>query len=125
MIPIYQWPGVEAGSYLEKVGSRGGQADGELQADVAAILASVREKGDAALREWTRRLDGFETRLPEDRPRGDSLPGRPGGIPSCGRSCARLARILPAFTAVSARSPGSLKPRTGSGWGSEPRPCRA
>ena len=60
MIPIYQWPGAEAGAYLERVGSRGAQDDGELQADVAAILASVRKRGDAALREWTLRLDGFE-----------------------------------------------------------------
>ena len=60
MIPIYQWPGAEAGAYLDKVTSRGAQGDGELQADVAAILASVRERGDAALREWTLRLEGIE-----------------------------------------------------------------
>lgn len=60
MIPICQWPGAEAVAYLEKVSSRGAQADGELQAGVTAILDSVREKGDAALREWTLRLDGFE-----------------------------------------------------------------
>lgn len=60
MIPICQWPGAEAVAYLERVSSRGAQADGELQAGVTAILDSVREKGDAALREWTLRLDGFE-----------------------------------------------------------------
>ena len=60
MIPIYQWPDSEAGAYLEKVSSRGAQADGDLEAGVAAILASVREKGDAALRQWTLRLEGFE-----------------------------------------------------------------
>ena len=60
MISICQWPGAEAVAYLEKVSSRGAQADGELQAGVTAILDSVREKGDAALREWTLRLDGFE-----------------------------------------------------------------
>ena len=38
MIPIYQWPGVEAGSYLDKVGSRGGQADGELLRHVASSI---------------------------------------------------------------------------------------
>ncbi len=63
MIPIYQWPGPEAGAYLEKVSSRGAQADGDLESDVAAILASVRKKGDAALREWTLRLEGFEPDL--------------------------------------------------------------
>ena len=60
MIPIYQWPGPEAGAYLEKVSSRGTQAGGDLEARVAAILASVRERGDAALREWTLRLEGFQ-----------------------------------------------------------------
>ena len=60
MIPIYQWPGPEAGAYLEKVRSRGTRADGELEASVAGIVASVREKGDAALRDWTLRLEGFE-----------------------------------------------------------------
>ncbi|MCY3758680.1 MAG: histidinol dehydrogenase [Acidobacteria bacterium] len=60
MIPIYHWPGAEAGAYLEKVSSRGTKAGGEVEARVAAILASVREGGDAALREWTLRLEGFE-----------------------------------------------------------------
>lgn len=60
MIPIYRWPGSEAGAYLETVSSRGARADGDLEAGVAAILASVRERGDAALREWTLRLEGFE-----------------------------------------------------------------
>ena len=60
MIPIHRWPGPEAGAYLDKVRSRGKRADGDLEARVAAILASVREKGDAALREWTLRLEGFE-----------------------------------------------------------------
>ena len=60
MIPIYHWPGAEAGAYLQKVSSRGTQADDEVEARVASILASVREKGDAALREWTLRLEGFE-----------------------------------------------------------------
>ena len=60
MIPSYQWPSPEASAYLEKVSSRGTQATGALEARVAAILASVREKGDEALREWTLRLEGFE-----------------------------------------------------------------
>lgn len=60
MIPIYRWPSPEANAYLEKVSSRGAQADPDLEERVAAILASVREKGDAALRQWTLRLDGFE-----------------------------------------------------------------
>lgn len=60
MIPIYQWPSPEARAYLERVRSRGTRADGEVEARVAAILASVREEGDAALREWTLRLEGFE-----------------------------------------------------------------
>lgn len=60
MISIYQWPSPEASAYLENVSSRGGQADEDLEARVSAILASVREKGDAALRDWTLRLEGFE-----------------------------------------------------------------
>ncbi len=60
MIPIYRWPSPEANAYLEKVSSRGAQADPHLEERVAAILESVREKGDAALRQWTLRLDGFE-----------------------------------------------------------------
>ncbi len=60
MIPIHRWPGPEAGAYLDKVRSRGTRADGDLEARVAAILASVREEGDAALKEWTLRLEGFE-----------------------------------------------------------------
>lgn len=60
MIPIYRWPSPEANAYLDKVSSRGAQADPDLEERVAAILASVREKGDAALRQWTLRLDGFE-----------------------------------------------------------------
>jgi histidinol dehydrogenase len=60
MIPSYQWPSPEAAHYVEKVTSRGTRGSGDVEASVADILASVREKGDNALREWTLRFDGFE-----------------------------------------------------------------
>ncbi len=60
MIPSYLWPSPEASDYVEKVISRGTGGNEEIEASVADILASVREKGDDALREWTLRFEGFE-----------------------------------------------------------------
>ena len=86
MIPIYRWPGPEAKTYLEKVSSRGAQGDPDLEARVAAILASVRKEGDAALREWTLRLEGFEPA---------SLKIEPGEIRSlAGRVDSELREVL-------------------------------
>ncbi|HEV2568568.1 histidinol dehydrogenase [Sphingomonas sp.] len=42
------------------------EADADVSRDVAAILARVREEGDAALADYTRRFDGHELREPID-----------------------------------------------------------
>ncbi len=58
-IPIYSWKSPECDGYLKKVARRGSEAHPEVEASVAAILCAVREKGDFAVREFTRQFDGI------------------------------------------------------------------
>lgn len=53
--------------------ARGEAADARVQAQVAEIIRRVRAEGDAALREYTRLYDQFETASPKDLelPRGE------------------------------------------------------
>src|SRR5690242_17535593 len=60
MIPIYSWNSAEITGYLKKVCSRGFESHPEVEARVAEIIASVRQRGDAALLELTRKFDGVE-----------------------------------------------------------------
>ena len=55
MITVEQWDGGEALFRRERV-----QTDPELTAAVARILDDVRKRGDAALREYTKRFDGVD-----------------------------------------------------------------
>ena len=55
MITVEQWDGGEALFRRERV-----QTDPEITAAVARILDDVRKRGDAALREYTKRFDGVD-----------------------------------------------------------------
>ena len=60
MIPIYSWNSDEITDYLKKVCSRGSESHPEVEAQVAQIIATVRQNGDAALLELTRKFDGID-----------------------------------------------------------------
>ena len=56
MIPIYQLKDMDPGAIL----NRDIRASAEVDEAVDAILAAVRDRGDAALRDYTRQLDGAD-----------------------------------------------------------------
>ena len=58
-IPIYTWKTPECEAYVRKIGSRGVGTNPEVEARVASILSAVRERGDLAIREFTRQFDGI------------------------------------------------------------------
>ena len=55
MISVTRWDGAEALFRRERV-----RTDPEVTAAVAAIIEDVRRRGDAALREYTKRFDGAD-----------------------------------------------------------------
>ena len=76
MIPIYEADRLEDLPLFD----RPPQAEEDVDAAVAAILADVRTRGDAALREYTRRFDGadlerFEVTAEELRAAWDCVDG--------------------------------------------------
>ncbi len=60
MIPIYQWKRAESRDYLQKLCLRGTGLHSGVDAEVAEIICAVRERGDTALVEFTKKLDGVE-----------------------------------------------------------------
>ena len=81
MIPIYEADRLEDLPLFD----RPPQAEEDVDAAVAAILADVRTRGDEALREYTRRFDGadlerFEVTAEELRAAWTGISGR-----RCGR----------------------------------------
>ena len=56
MIPILEFDKLFPGDIL----NRDIRAEENVSAAVDAVLAEVRQRGDAALREYTRRFDGVE-----------------------------------------------------------------
>jgi len=58
MIPVIGWKTLECDNFLRKISTRGSESDPQIEARVAEILAAVRQRGDAALLEFTRQFDG-------------------------------------------------------------------
>lgn len=55
MIPVYFWPSKEA---MDRLKPRSCYEEGELWEQTAAIVKDVRERGDAALLQYTKEFDG-------------------------------------------------------------------
>jgi histidinol dehydrogenase len=60
MIPIYSWKGLEIGEYLRKILRRDSGIHPEAEAAVSSILSEVRQHGDAAVLDLTRKYDDIE-----------------------------------------------------------------
>ncbi len=60
MITVYTWNTPELHAYLGRIESRGSAPDPEIENQVLSIINAVRQRGDAALREFTRQFDGIE-----------------------------------------------------------------
>jgi histidinol dehydrogenase len=62
MVPIYRWNSPEVGDYLKRIGSRGSEIHPGVEESITQILSAVRQRGDAALLELTKKLEGIELR---------------------------------------------------------------
>lgn len=62
MIAVFSWNTPELRAYLQRIASRGSAPVIEIEKQVASIIAAVRERGDMALREFTRQFDGIDLR---------------------------------------------------------------
>ncbi|MGA8288725.1 MAG: histidinol dehydrogenase [Acidobacteriaceae bacterium] len=60
LIRTYGKTAAQAETILRQIEGRSGAATGRLEPAVKRILADIRRKGDAALRRYAERLDGFE-----------------------------------------------------------------
>lgn len=60
MIPVYQWGSNSCEQFLQRISKRGSETPPEIEKSVAEIIRTVRQNGDAALLEYTRRFDGIE-----------------------------------------------------------------
>ncbi len=65
LIPLFQWKSPECAQFLRRIAERGDHPNPAVESKVAEIIAAVRSRGDAALRELNSRFDGVSrTELP-------------------------------------------------------------
>jgi histidinol dehydrogenase len=57
MLPLYTWNTPEVSTYLRRIASRGAKLNPQVEAQVAGIIAEVRQRGDEALLDFTRQFD--------------------------------------------------------------------
>ena len=62
MIPLFHWDTPELHSYLKRIDSRGSAPDEAIEIQVSEIVAAVRTRGDAAVRDFTHRFEGIDLR---------------------------------------------------------------
>ncbi|MEW5975859.1 MAG: histidinol dehydrogenase [Acidobacteriota bacterium] len=60
MISIYHWNSADCRDYLERIGQRAASTNSVVEQQVAEILSQVRQRGDAAVRQYTLEFDGCE-----------------------------------------------------------------
>src|SRR6185503_7027631 len=60
MISLLHWNTPELKSYLKRIDSRGSAPDAATETQVAEIVAAVKSRGDAAVREFTHRFEGID-----------------------------------------------------------------
>src|SRR5882672_2017935 len=60
MIPLFYWNTPELNSYLTRIDSRASVPNEAIETQVAEIITAVRTRGDAAVREFTHRFEGFD-----------------------------------------------------------------
>lgn len=60
ILPIFHWNTPELQGYLKRIDSRSSAPDEGIEKQVSDIVASVRNRGDAAVREFTQRFEGLD-----------------------------------------------------------------